>query len=97
MKFIFPQNYRFHQKLLGIIDYSTIFVNLIWFGIIFLLLQIFSFDIMIKIFIFIVFCFPVFLMSVFGFQGENFLSVCSYLFAFLNKPKVLLFIKSFRN
>ena len=29
MKFIFPQNYRFKNKLLGIIDYSTLFFNII--------------------------------------------------------------------
>ena len=27
MKFIFPQNYNFKNKLLGIIDYSTAFFN----------------------------------------------------------------------
>ena len=97
MKFIFPKNYRFRQKLFGFIDYSTILINLIWFIVVFLLLQLFSFDFMIKIFIFILFCFPVFLMSMFGFQGENLLSVCSYLFSFIRKPKVLLFIKYFRN
>ena len=33
MKFIFPQNYDFKNKLLGIFDYSTIFINIIWIGI----------------------------------------------------------------
>ena len=30
MKFIFPQNYNFKNKLFGFLDYSTIFLNLIW-------------------------------------------------------------------
>ena len=30
MKFIFPKNYNFKNKLFGFIDYSTIFINLIW-------------------------------------------------------------------
>lgn len=28
MKFIFPQNYNFKNKLLGIIDYSSLFINI---------------------------------------------------------------------
>ena len=36
MKFIFPQNYNFKNKLFGFLDYSTIFLNLIWFLFIFL-------------------------------------------------------------
>ena len=40
MKFIFPQNYNFRNKFLGIIDYSIVFINLIWYGIIFILVNI---------------------------------------------------------
>ena len=29
MKFIFPQNYKFKNKFLGIIDYPTIILNVI--------------------------------------------------------------------
>ena len=32
MKFIFPQNYDFKNKLFGFIDYSTVIFNLIWDG-----------------------------------------------------------------
>ena len=39
MKFIFPQNYDFKNKLFGIIDYSTAFVNLLWYSLIFLLIN----------------------------------------------------------
>ena len=31
MKFIFPQNYKFNNKLFGIIDYSTAIVNIVWY------------------------------------------------------------------
>ena len=41
MKFIFPQNYNFKNKLFGFLDYSTIFLNLIWDLIILLLINIF--------------------------------------------------------
>ena len=53
MKFIFPQNYNFKNKLLGIIDYSTAFFNIFWYVIIFILLHFFIKNWNIKIFIFI--------------------------------------------
>ena len=37
MKFIFPQNYKFTTKVLGIIDYQTAILNLIWDGLKFLI------------------------------------------------------------
>ena len=51
MKFIFPQNYNFKNKLLGIIDYSTAFFNLIIYGISFLILHLFLKNWSIKIFL----------------------------------------------
>ena len=40
MKFIIPQNYNFKNKILGIIDYSTAILNIIWYFIIFIILNI---------------------------------------------------------
>ena len=40
MKFIFPQNYAFKNKLFGFIDYSTLVLNLVWDAFIFCLLDI---------------------------------------------------------
>lgn len=95
MRFIFPQNYNFKQKLFGFIDYSTIFINLIWFVIVFLFLNILFTDINIKIFLFILLCFPVFLFSVIGFNGENIVYVFSYIIKFILKQKLLFFDKNF--
>ena len=39
MKFIFPKNYNFKNKFLGFIDYTTIFINIIWDGLIFLFIN----------------------------------------------------------
>ena len=39
MKFIFPKNYNFKNKIFGIIDYSTALVNIIWYAFIFLLIN----------------------------------------------------------
>ena len=39
MKFIFPQNYKFNKKILGLIDYQTALLNIIWGGIVFLIIN----------------------------------------------------------
>lgn len=93
MKFIFPQNYDFKNKLLGVIDYSTAFVNLLWYAIVFILTNLIFTDLTIKIFLFVTFCFPLLLLSFAGFNGENILYVFSYLIHFLLKPKLFLYKK----
>lgn len=93
MKFIFPQNYNLKNKLFGIIDYSTAFVNLIWYAFIFILVNLILKSITLKIFVFVIFCFPLFLFSFAGFNGENILYVFSYLIRFLVKPKLFLYKK----
>lgn len=94
MKFIFPQNYDFKNKLFGIIDYSTAFVNLLWYAVIFIFVNLFLKSLTSKIFIFVVFCFPLFLLSFAGFNGENIIYVFSYLIRFLLSPKLFLYKKS---
>ena len=42
MKFIFPQNHDFKNKLLGIIDYSTAIANVVWYAFVFLLVSVIS-------------------------------------------------------
>ena len=68
MKFIFPQNYNFKNKLFGIIDYSDLFFNIIWNLFIFLLINLIFKNNTIKIFIFIIFSLPVLLFSIFSFK-----------------------------
>lgn len=93
MKFIFPQNYNFKSKLFGTIDYSVIFVNLIWDLFIILIISFFK-NLNIKIFLFFVFCFPLFLFSFLGFNGENITYVFAYIFNFICKNKLLFFNKN---
>lgn len=95
MKFIFPQNYNFKNKLFGFIDYSTVFVNLIWYTFVLLSVHFLFQDLTLKIFIFVIFCFPLFLLSLAGFNGENIVSVFSYLIRYLLKPKLFLYRKNF--
>ena len=92
MKFIFPQNYNFKNKLFGVIEYSTIFLNLIWDLIVFIFINLFH-NLNVKIFLFFIFCFPLLLFSFSGFNGENIVYVIFYIFKFLIKNKILLFIK----
>lgn len=93
MKFIFPQNYNFKNKLFGVIDYSTIILNLIWDLFIFIFINFLN-NLNIKIFLFFVFCFPLLLFSFSGFNGENIIYVITYISKFLIKQKLFLFYKN---
>ncbi len=93
MKFIFPQNYSFNNKLFGFIDYSTLFLNIIWDFFMFCFLDLFNLNISIKISIFIIFCFPLFLFSIIGFNHENFIYVLTYLFKYLFNKKIYFYSK----
>lgn len=94
MKFIFPQNYAFKNKLFGFIDYSTLVLNLVWDAFIFCLLDILIPHATIKLSLLIVFCFPLLLFSIIGFNHENFLNVLVYLFKFIKKPKIYFYSKN---
>ena len=91
MKFIFPQNYFFKNKLFGFIDYQIVIFNILWGAFIFCLLNFFSISLSIKIFLFILFCFPLFMFSIVGFNHENILYVLFYIYSYIKKPKVYLY------
>ncbi len=93
MKFIFPQNYNLNTKILGIIEYSTAILDLIWSIFILILINIIFNDLSIKIFLFIVLVFPVVIFSVVGINGENILYFFSYMIKYIFKQKVLLYEK----
>ena len=95
MKFIFPQNYRFQSKLFGLLDYSTIIFDLIFCILIYFILSLFFTQLKLKIFLLIVICFPVILLSIVGFNRENILAVLKYLFRYYQKPKIYLYEKTF--
>ena len=93
MKFIFPQNYRFQQKLFGFIEYSTLFLNGIW-GIFFYFIScIFFKNFTLKIAIFIILFFPVLLFSIIGFNHEKITYIIKYLYFFMKSPKYYLYRK----
>lgn len=95
MKFIFPQNYNFKNKLFGVIDYTTAIINILWFIFIIFISSIIFKNWNIRIFLIITFCFPLFLFSFVGFNNENILHVLSYLFSYIIKQKIYFYSKNY--
>ena len=93
MKFIIPQNYNFKNKILGIIDYSTAILNVIWYSFVFIILHILFKNWNIKVFLLISLCFPITIFSVVGFNGEPIIYVLKYLLKYFLKPKLYLYKK----
>ena len=94
MIFILPQNYAFKNKLFVFIDYSTLILNIVWDAFVFCLLDILIANTTIKLSFLIIFCFPLLLFSIIGFNYENFLSVLVYLFKFIRRPKIYFYSKN---
>ena len=93
MKFIFPQNYKFNTKILGLIDYQTAILNVVWGGLVFIIINFLFSSLNIKIFLFITLVFPVLIFSVVGIDGENIINVIIYMSKFIIKPKLLFYSK----
>ena len=93
MKFIFPRNYNFKSKLFGFIDYQILIINIIFDLFVLCFCNLFIKNINIKFFIFICFCFPLLILSIFGLNNENIFSVLIYLIKYLLRPKIYLFKK----
>lgn len=93
MKFIFPQNYNFNTKLLGIIDYSVAIADLIWGVLVVFIVNILIRSLSIKIFLSIILIFPVVIFSIAGVDGENLLYFLSYILKYIFKQKLYLYEK----
>lgn len=94
MKFIIPQNYKFKNKILGIIDYPTAIFNLLWNFIIYIILKNIHINISMRICIFSSLSFPILLLTIIGFNNESPIYTAKYILNFLVKPKIYLFKKS---
>ena len=97
MKFIFPQNYNFNTKLLGIIDYSVAIADLIWGVMVVFIVNILVRRLSIKIFLSIILVFPVIIFSIAGVDGENLLYFLSYVLKYIFKQKIYLYEKNEKN
>ena len=93
MKFIFPQNYNFNTKLLGIIEYSVAIADLIWGLLVFVFVNFLFNSLKIKAFLVIILVFPVIIFSVVGVDGENLLCFLLYIIKYLFKQKLYLYEK----
>lgn len=93
MKFIFPQNYNFNNKLFGFIEYSTLFLNIIWGIIVYFISNIFSKNITLQICFFVILFFPFLLFSIIGFNNEKLIYIFKYLCLFIKSPKYYLYKK----
>ena len=97
MHFIIPKNYKFKNKIFGIIDYSTALINIIWGVIVYFILKKIAISFSIKAFIFSTLVFPVLLCTLLGFNNESPIYTIKYLIRFLVRPKVYLFRKVYSN
>ena len=93
MNFIIPQNYKFNTKILGLFDYQTAILNTVWGGLVFLILNLIFKSLNIKLFLFIIFVFPVVVFSIVGINGENIINVIIYIIKYISKPKLYLYNK----
>lgn len=93
MLFIFPQNYSFKNKLFGLLDYSTLIVNMVWCIFVFSFSNLFFKSLDIKIFLFVALCLPLLMFSVVGFNHENILYVFLYVLKFIKNKRIYLFNK----
>ena len=91
MKFIFPKNYNFKNKILGISDYTTAIFNVVSFFIIFSLINVIFSNLNLKILFIVFLYFPIFLFSVFGFNNENIVYIIFYILKYLIRPKLYLY------
>ncbi len=94
MHFIFPKNYDFKSKLLGIIDYSTAILDLIIGILIYLLVNLIFENINLKIYVFTSLFFPVLLISILGINKENIISIVIYMFKFFKNQNIYLYKKN---
>ena len=94
MKFIIPQNYKFKNRIFGIIDYPTAILNVIWDVVLYFIIKNFNLPLSNKIFIFSAFSFPVLLLTIVGFNNESPLYTLKYLINYIRKPKIYLFDKN---
>lgn len=94
MKFIFPKNYNFKNKLFGFIDYTTVVLNIVLALFVFCILDFIFNSINLILSLFIIIYFPILLFSIFNLSNENILIIIIYFCKFIKNRKVYFFSKS---
>lgn len=91
MKYVFPTNYDFKSKILGVLDYPTAIFNILYFLLVFSIFNALLNSINLKIIFIVIFYFPIFLFSIIGFNHENILYSLFYIIKYFMKPKIYLY------
>ena len=94
MNFIFPKNYNFKPKLFGFVEYSTAILDTILGFIIYFFVDLIFKNINLKIYIFISLFLPILLISIFGINKENPITVFKYFLKFIKNQKIYLYSKN---
>lgn len=93
MKFIFPKNYTFKPKFLGLIEYSTAILDVIVAITLYFLLNLFIREISLKISLFIILILPIVLISILGINKESIITVFRYMFKYVKNSKIYLYYR----
>lgn len=95
MIFIFPKNYDFSFKFLGLFNYSSIFLNIIWGMFVYFIVSFLFGSFIIRFYTFTFLFLPFFLFSILNKSNENIFFVCIYLIRYFARPKVFFYDKRF--
>lgn len=96
-KYIFPLNYKYSEKLFGIIEYKVLLPLSIYGAILLLLLSHLNIDFFFAFSIFIILFFPPLLLSINTINGETIFSFLFAIIAFEKNSKVYLYKKDCKN
>ena len=95
MNFIFPKNYNYTFKFLGMFSYFSIFINVIWGMLVYFFISILFGSFIVKLYAFIILFLPVCLFTLLNKSNENILLVLYFLIKYIVRPKVFYFDKRF--
>lgn len=95
MKFIFPKNYNYSFKLLGIFTYSSIVFIFFWALLIYSLSSFLFASFIIRFYFFILLFLPIALFSILNKSNENIIFIIFYILKYLFKPKIYFYDKRF--
>ena len=92
-KFLFPTNYKYANKFLGIVEYRVLLPVSIYAGIIFLILYLLKLDFFWSAGIFIVLVGPPTILLSIGIQGERVAPFLISIYKFKKNSKIYLYFK----
>lgn len=95
MNFIFPQNYNFKTKFLGVLDYTSAIFCIVWSILVFFISKSIFNSVQVIISCCIIFILPIIIFCFVGFNGENIGTVIRYMFLYFIRPKIYVFSKKY--